>query len=178
VVLPVLVEWTFMEIHMRDRKKETDESISKALDVAFEVTKEIVPEVLESDEISSVGNADIILSEECRKVDFKDARTNLLDLIGTGKIAIEGILSVAENGDAPRAYEVVSQLLKTVSEMNNDLIGIHQKASDINKIEYKQNNTTNNSIYVGSTSDLQDLINQSRSRNKLLQDEIESTDDG
>lgn len=163
---------------MRDRKKETDEAISKALDVAFEVTNEIVPEIVESDAVPPVGDTDIILSDACRKVDFQDARTNLLDLIGTGKVAIEGILNVAENGDAPRAYEVVSQLLKTVSEMNNDLIGIHQKASDINKIEYKQNNTTNNSIYVGSTSDLQDLINQSRSRNKALQNEIEHTDDG
>jgi hypothetical protein len=31
-----------------------------------------------------------------------------------------------------------------------------------------QHNTTNNSIFVGSTSDLQDLINSARSRKKAL----------
>jgi len=30
-------------------------------------------------------------------------------------------------------------------------------------------NTTNNSIYVGSTSELQDLINKDRSRTKALE---------
>ena len=90
-------------------------------------------------------------------------------MIGTGKEAINGILKVATEGDAPRAYEVVSQLLKTVSEMNHDLIDLHKKTKEITKEEVIHN--TQNSIYVGSTSDLQDLINSSRSRKKIIQNE-------
>ena len=47
----------------------------------------------------------------------------------------------------------------------------------INKEETTINHNTNNSIYVGSTSDLQDLINQSRSAKKALNIESESDDD-
>ena len=43
---------------------------------------------------------------------------------------------------------------------------------DINKEEINMNSTTNNSIYVGSTSELQDLINHERSTKKALTRDI------
>ena len=65
-------------------------------------------------------------------------------------------------------------MIKTVSEANKDLIDLHKKMKEIKRedITLNQNNTTNNSIYVGSTTDLQDLINQSRSAKKSLTDNI------
>ena len=49
----------------------------------------------------------------------------------------------------------------------------------ITKEETTINHNTNNSIYVGSTSELQDLINQSRSAKKALNivDEVEEDDE-
>jgi len=88
-------------------------------------------------------------------------------------------MRVAEAGDSPRAYEVASLLLKTVTEMNKDLIDIHKKAKDAEKENVTIKNTTNNSIYVGSTTDLQNLINKSRSQYKDLPEAevIDSEDD-
>lgn len=101
-------------------------------------------------------------------VDFNYVRDNIKGLIDNGSSAVEEILKVAKAGDSPRAYEVLGQLLKTVSEMNKDLIDLYQKTKQAKKEEIKVNHTTNNSIYVGSTSDLQDLINKDRSRTKAL----------
>ena len=56
--------------------------------------------------------------------------------------------------------------------MNKDLIEMHNKMKTIKKEETNLNHTTNNSIYVGSTSDLQDLINQSRSAKKAFTNDI------
>ena len=39
------------------------------------------------------------------------------------------------------------------------------------------NNNTTNALYVGSTSDLQDLINQSRSSKKAFVDQDEKNDE-
>jgi len=100
--------------------------------------------------------------------DFNYVRENIKGLIDNGSCAIDEILKVAKAGDSPRAYEVLGQLLKTVSEMNKDLIDLYQKTKHVKKEEIKVNNTTNNSIYVGSTSELQDLINKDRSRRKAL----------
>jgi len=106
--------------------------------------------------------------EEKVDSDYVQVRQNLYDLIDTGKDAIQNILDVAKAGDSPRAYEVVSQMLKTVSEMNKDVLDVHDKVKKIKEDKYNltQKNTTNNTIYVGSTSELQDLINPDRSSGK------------
>ena len=106
--------------------------------------------------------------EEKVDKDYVTVRKNLYELIDTGKDAVQNILDVAKAGDSPRAYEVVAQLLKTVSEMNKDVLDVHDKVKKIKEDKYNltQKNTTNNTIYVGSTSELQDLINPDRSKGK------------
>tara|TARA_Y100000310_G_scaffold322751_1_gene382178 strand:+ start:307 stop:762 length:456 start_codon:yes stop_codon:yes gene_type:complete len=96
--------------------------------------------------------------------DFNVVRQNLLDIIDKGNEAVDGILSVASEGESPRAYEVVSQLINTIASANKDLIDMHKKMKDIRE-DKSGNDTpthvTNNSLYVGSTKELQDLIKQS-----------------
>lgn len=108
--------------------------------------------------------------EEKVDKDYVQIRKNLYELIDTGKDAVQSILDVAKAGDSPRAYEVVSQLLKTVADMNKDVLEVHDKVKKIKEDKYSltQKNTTNNTIYVGSTSELQDLINPERSQGKNI----------
>ena len=142
---------------MKTPDEEPIEKISKALDVSFTPTeaentnKEIKKQAKEV---------------KARKldVDFAAARSNMKELISNGMNALDGIMKVAEASDSPRAYEVTALLLKTISEMNKDLIGIHEKNANIQK--EKVTNITNNSIYVGSTTDLQNLINRERAQDK------------
>jgi len=137
------------------------EKLSESLNTAFnghlpvKVNKEIV--------VSEKG-------EEKVDKDYVQVRKNLYELIDTGKDAVQSILDVAKAGDSPRAYEVVSQLLKTVAEMNKDVLEVHDKVKKIKEDKYSltQKNTTNNAIYVGSTSELQDLINPERSQGKNI----------
>jgi hypothetical protein len=135
---------------------------------------------------SEVVNADIVpiksikrQKKEVIRQDFNEARQNVKNLIATGFDAIDGMMKVAEASDSPRAYEVVSILLKTMTDLNTSLLDLHDKA---NKAEPQSNknikNTTNNSIFVGSTRDLQNLINQSRSQLKSINtEEIENNDE-
>lgn len=111
--------------------------------------------------------------------DFNEARLNMKDLIQTGFNAIDGMMKVAEASDSPRAYEVVSILLKTMTEMNTGLVELHEKANKAEPQSSKNiKNTTNNSIFVGSTKDLQNIINQSRSQLKTLNhEEIKNDED-
>ena len=126
--------------------------------------------------INFTGNIDLPVIKEKQTptagvsldADFNYVRDNIKTLINNGSDAVEEILKVAKAGDSPRAYEVLGQLLKTVSEMNKDLIDLYQKTKTAKKEDIKVNHTTNNSIYVGSTSELQDLINTDRSRRKAL----------
>ena len=154
-------------------KKSVNEKISDALEVNFE--EEVQPINISppnTKEITVPKEEMLALREKHANKDYSDARESLKDLIDVGRDAVDGILKVASEGDHPRAYEVASQMLKTVAEMNKDLIGLHKQMKDLKKEETNINHTTNNSIYVGSTSDLQDLINEARSAKKALNTDI------
>ena len=104
--------------------------------------------------------------------DYETARKNLRELVEAGKNALDGVIAVAQEGDSPRAYEVVAQMIKTLSETNRDLLDLHDKVKSIRKTENNttNNHTTNNAIYVGSTRELQDIINSARSSTKAFID--------
>ena len=148
------------------------EGISKALDVDYEEK-----ETPKNDMVKKIGSLPVSKERLDKDLgnDYKHVRGNLRDLIDVGQDAIDGILSVAQDSDSPRAYEVAGQMIKAVADMNKDLMDLHNKMKVITKEETTINHNTNNSIYVGSTSDLQDLINQSRSAKKALNivDEVE-----
>ena len=135
------------------------EKLSKSLNTNFDAHLPVKSE--KEITVSQTG-------EEKVDKDYVTVRKNLYELIDTGKDAVQNILDVAKAGDSPRAYEVVAQLLKTVSEMNKDVLEVHDKVKKIKEDKYNltQKNTTNNTIYVGSTSELQDLINPDRSKGK------------
>lgn len=98
--------------------------------------------------------------------DYEIVQSNLKQLIGNGNIALESALRVATESDSPRAFEVVAILLKTMADLNNNMLDVHKKAKDTTatgKTEIKQ---TNNSVFIGSTKDLQNLLNKERSTDK------------
>ena len=102
--------------------------------------------------------------------DFQKARENLKELVNLGFQAIDGVLKVASEGDSPRAYEVVAQMIKAVAETNKDLVELHQRMKTIkeDKYETKTTNNTTNAIFLGSTKELQELINPKRSFAKAM----------
>ena len=94
--------------------------------------------------------------------DYEEIRTNLKDIIKRGAEAIDGILLVASETQQPRAYEVVATLIKSVADVNKDLLTMHKQIQDLKSDQPQQKQSagqiTNNSIFVGSTSDLQAII--------------------
>ena len=138
--------------------KDPFENISKALDTTFDKA----PEKKDIQVIKEIKRS----KEEVLEADFNSARTNMKELINNGMDALDGIMKVASASDSPRAYEVAALLLKTLSDMNKDLMTVHEKSENIQK--EKVTNITNNPIYVGSTTELQNLINKSRSQNKQI----------
>jgi hypothetical protein len=120
-----------------------------------------VPNEIQNSKPISGGTFD---SQNFQK-DYELVQGNFKNLLGTGNLALESALKVATESDSPRAFEVVAILLKTMADLNNNVLDVHKKAKDTtnSKIEVKQ---TNNSVFVGSTKDLQNLINKERSTDK------------
>ena len=76
-----------------------------------------------------------------------------------GKEAIDGIMIVAQETEQPRAYEVAGQLIKTVTETNQQFMDLQKKVEEIKNMDKKLGNTNiENALFVGSTAELQKLL--------------------
>ena len=85
----------------------------------------------------------------------------LYSLVEKGQEAVDGALDVAQQSDSARAYEVAGQLIKHVADTADKLIDLQKKMKDIDEVkDSKTTNVTNNSLFVGSTSDLQKMLKQ------------------
>ena len=127
-------------------------SIELRLDRIFELESEETVEESLPVEVESVS----------REVDIEDdynkSREKFYDLLKKGNSAIEGALELAKETDAPRAYEVVGQLLKINGEVNKELIDLQLKMEELkNSGEHKPSSVTN-ALFVGSTAELQKML--------------------
>jgi len=101
------------------------------------------------------------------KKDYEYTRANLYSLIEKGQEAINGIMELAGEGGSPRAYEVAGQLIKSVGDVTDKLIDLQKKLKEVEEDTIKTTtNTTNNAIFVGSTSELSKLLKQGFLNNK------------
>lgn len=93
--------------------------------------------------------------------DLESVRKEYYQLIDNGKEAIDGMLTIAENSEHPRAYEVVGQLIKVTGEMADKLRDLKLEKQKIEVMRQKaegSTNVTNNAIFLGSTKELQELM--------------------
>lgn len=96
--------------------------------------------------------------------DYDKTRANLHSLLAQGQEALMHALEVAKQSEHPRAFEVVGNLVKQLSEVNAQLLDIHEKKQKLDgKTDKKdevstKNVTNNNAIFVGSTTELNKMI--------------------
>ena len=92
----------------------------------------------------------------------------MYSLVEKGQEAVDGALDVAQQSDSARAYEVAGQLIKHVADTADKLVDLQKKMKDIDEVNTKQNttNVTNNSLFVGSTADLQKMLKKVSKENQ------------
>src|SRR6056300_1071778 len=93
------------------------------------------------------------------KSDYEYSRDTYYELIDKGKDALENMIEVARESEHPRAYEVLSTLIKNVSDVNDKLMDLNKKQKDLEKKdEIKQVENQQNNFYLGSTADIQRML--------------------
>ena len=141
----------------------SEDRVDKNLNEVFEIEPVVVDvEIIEPSRPKQVDNQKV-------DIDFHEVRKSLKDIIDRGSEAIDGILQVASETESPRAYEDAAQMIKTVADANKDLLEIHKKLKDIRKETTTVNNTTNNSLFVGSTKELQMFLKEQK-ENMMLEE--------
>ena len=100
------------------------------------------------------------MSEEKNiKSDYDYSRETYYELIERGKDALENMIEVARESEHPRAYEVLSGMIKNISDVNDRLMILNKGKKELEKKnETTEVNNTQNNFYLGSTADVQRLL--------------------
>lgn len=95
--------------------------------------------------------------------DYRFARERIKKLIDTSDEAISTMHALASDAEHPRAFEVLAGMIKTAADINGQLLSLQKERKKIVQTEDKKgreasSNTTNNAIFVGTTTELQKLL--------------------
>jgi len=97
--------------------------------------------------------------EEKVEYDYDYSRATYYELIEKGKESLDLMIEVARESEHPRAFEVLSGMVKNISDVNDRLMDLNKKQKEMTaptKHEAKQ--ITNNNVFLGSTTDLQRIL--------------------
>ena len=111
-------------------------------------------------EVQVVRPSKPVSTEQTQDVDndYQYARENLYNVIERGSDALNNLVEIANQSESPRAYEIVGQLIKTLSDSNKDLLELQSKVKKLKDDEPKGPNSVTNALFVGNTAELQKLI--------------------
>jgi hypothetical protein len=132
------------------------------------VANDIIGEVLDLMPLDNRGDRmpttyePVVSPDKQAETDIDFVRKNMYDLIEKGTQSMDELLAIADQSQHPRSYEVLSGLIKNLSELNKDLLDLHDKKKKLLNIQPTNTtpSTVNNNLFVGSTSDLLKMINQ------------------
>ena len=96
--------------------------------------------------------------------DYKYQRENFYNLIERGTDAIDGILEIAKESDHPRTYEVAGNLIKQVAEVAEKLGDLQEKMKRLKEVPNTAPKNVTNALYVGSTAELQRILQNDAKR--------------
>jgi len=95
--------------------------------------------------------------------DYNYSRKTYYELLERGKESLDVMIEVARESEHPRAFEVLSNMMKQISEINDKLMDLNKKDKELSRPQQEEiKRMTQNNIFLGSTSELQKLLKQEK----------------
>lgn len=126
---------------------------------------EKLSELFDIEPIDTSEKQEVIPVNVSEEDDYSFARKNLRELIVKGSTAIDEILFVAKESEHPRAFEVASNFLKNLSELNKDLLQLSKTKKEIEGRDARLKGGDINvekAVFVGSTNELSKLLKKQK----------------
>ena len=97
--------------------------------------------------------------------DYQTSRDTYLELMEQGKHGLDLMMEVARESEHPRAFEVLSGMIKNVADVTDKLMDLNKKNKEITQApREEQKAITNNNVFIGSTTDLQRLLQKNEEK--------------
>lgn len=127
-----------------------NEIISKSLGILS--TNEKENEIVEQKENEFIEDYDFI-------------RNNYYNILNKSSHLLEESIEIAKQSQSPRSFEAAAIIIKTISEVNKDLLHLNEKKNKVMPVLVDNNKTVNNNtVFVGSTAELQKFISELKNK--------------
>jgi hypothetical protein len=117
--------------------------------------KQAIAERLEKN-LPGTQRTDYITKKDI-KDDYEFSRSTYKDLISVGTYSMESLAELARESEHPRAFEVLSNHLKSIADITEKLMKLQKNKKELTQDDVKRE-ITNNNVFVGSTTELQRLL--------------------
>ncbi len=105
----------------------------------------------------------VIETSDVVESDANYARENIRTLIDTGNKALNDLAYVANQSESPRAYEVLANMMKNLTEMNKDLLQLQKTKKELApQSEAAKGVNIDKAVFVGSTTELLKMIKSNK----------------
>ena len=131
-------------------KKDTVKKLNDVLDIAGELV-----------EIEKKAPAVEVVTTDLTS-DYDFSRDQYQNLIEKGNDALEELLAIAKEGEQPRAFEVATQLINSLTATTKELLVLQKTKKEIEGVNKPVKNENN--LFVGSTKELQELLEMKKKK--------------
>jgi hypothetical protein len=131
-------------------KQDTVDKLNKVLNISGELVKKEKPQ-----------SPDVEINTKDLTNEYEFSQEQYHTLIDKGNDALDELLAVAKESENPRAFEVVTQLLSGLTNTTKELLQLQKTKKEIEK-DVKDPSTVNNSLFIGSTAELQELLDKKK----------------
>lgn len=104
--------------------------------------------------------------------DFQEVRKRITSANALAEESVKQAIELAKSSDHPGAWRVVGELLSTLTAINGSLVKVHRerikskKEAEVDSGPKTQTNTQNNNYFVGSPSELADMLRKGNETKK------------
>ena len=108
----------------------------------------------------SVAQPPAVITKEANEnlKDIELAKANIENIINLGDDAVREMTEIAKQSESPRAFEVVSTLMKTLLDANKDYVEMSTKKRYAKEEDVSNHTQVTNNNLIVSTSDLLKMI--------------------
>lgn len=105
--------------------------------------------------------------------DYEFARAKYYNLAEKGDEAIDLMMELARESEHPRAFEVLSNMMKQNAEIADRLMELQKKKKEVRLKDQRSlpNKMTQNNVYVGSSTDLQRMLLKKMEEQNVIEPE-------
>jgi valyl-tRNA synthetase len=135
-------------------------NLEKNMEAIFNLptdTKSMI-ESIEESRVTIMEDKPISSNKSEIDIDYQYARENLKEIINSAQQAIADLSSIASTSESPRAYEVLSTMMKTIVDANSELLELQKSVQKLKEDRSSVPQNVTNALFVGNTNELLKLI--------------------